>query len=101
MTVPTEAELETEELINHDEALKEIPFTEKTILNFKAYFEKALGKKITDEETIKLMKSDPDPDVYFKKEMETRRTEEIQKNQDFHTDFIKDIMEQVNEETSV
>jgi len=96
LTVPTEAELETEQAVNVKDSFDTIPATEKTISAFKAYFEKAMGEEITNEKAIELMKSDPNPKEYEEKEMKTKRREEQEEN--YHSEFIKDVIAQVENE---
>jgi len=71
MTVPTEAELEQQDVINRKLSFEEIPPSAKTILEFKKYFERADRKEYSDKEVLELMKT-ANPKEYQKKLEEKR-----------------------------
>ena len=85
MTVPTIEELETEVQITHQDSLKEIPHSQKTIELFRRYFEKAEDKKFTDEEVIEKMK-DPNPEYYDKK----IQLKQFKEEEYIHSDLVKE-----------
>jgi len=86
LTVPTIEELETEVQITHQDSLKVIPFTDKTIELFKGYFDEVYGKRHTHDEVIKLMKADPNPNEHEK--LKQARHNKEAKEEYVHSDFV-------------
>ena len=86
MTVPTLEELETEVQITHQDSLKEITFTDKTIELFKGYFDEVYGKRHTHDEVIKLMKADPNTDEHDK--LKQARHNKEAKEEYIHSDLV-------------
>jgi len=86
LTVPTIEELEREIQITHKDSLTEIPPSQKTIEQFKRYFEKAEGKTFTNEEVKEKMSSDPNPEYYEKK----LQLKQIKEEEYIHSDLVKD-----------
>jgi len=84
LTVPTLEEIETESIITHEDSIAEIPFSKHTISLYKGYFEEANQRPYTDEETIELMKTDPNPE-YFEKKI---RLEQFKEEKYVHSDLV-------------
>ena len=96
LTVPTIEELETEVQITHQDSLKEIPHSQKTIELFKGYFDDVYGKKHTHDEVIKLMKADPNPNEHDK--LKQARHNKEAKEKYIHSDLVLETAKSVGVE---
>lgn len=67
MSVPTKAELETIETQNREASLQQIPVSEKTIAEFKRYYEKIDEKEYTREQVLEFIKTGYNPEEDPKK----------------------------------
>jgi len=66
MTLPTEAELNNEIAITNESSFEQIPLTKETIRIWKRMVDTFTYQEHSEDEIIKIIKSNPDPEDYKK-----------------------------------